>query len=381
VVTRKLEAGSLAARARSTTPSEPTPAPPPYDPLPVLGHVSVYTLNLILLRTYLADETHTFDEPALDAGDRPWDRLVGLWRSWFTPESLDAMAAQFTATRTETRLILEPTRATLIIKPESPLDTAYNAAIALADNLTAESMGLHVAALAETTPDEFLPELLKRFNDETRPLALIANSMLRRLDGYDPKLPAAVRIEFNYLGPHTSELVLSFVEFADRAVLAPRQRIEISAPRSLLMDMMPLSRYASAVITHLYADLDTDWLQNLLSDPSGSFGVVFNENLTTVWGEFLQSPAAAPVLRAAVARLSATECAQVANEMQGMVPAQGDPQSRLPRSGLIWPLGGLPGWHAVALGSEAAVTAFPSLPVTARAGASGPGAAAFFYGP
>jgi hypothetical protein len=77
----------LSARARSMTPSEPIPTPPPYGPLPVLGHVAVYTLNLILVRTYLADQTYTLDELALDAWDRPWARLTALWRSWFTREA------------------------------------------------------------------------------------------------------------------------------------------------------------------------------------------------------------------------------------------------------------------------------------------------------
>jgi hypothetical protein len=300
------------------TPGEPTPTSPPYDPLPVLGHVAVYTLNLILLRTYLADETYELDEPNLDAGDRPWDRLTALWRSWFTPESLGALATQFNATRTDNQLTLAPTFSDLSVLPNSPLDTAYNAAIALADNLTAESMGLHVISLMPKAvlmdPQNFLPDLVKRFNGEMRPLAPIADSMLRRLNGHHSDLPAAVLARLLRPGRGTSELMLNIAEFTDRVVLAPRQRIEISVSRGDLTEMTMLSRYASAVITHLCAELDADWLYRLLTDAS------LYEEPPQMWRAFLWSPAAAPVLRAAVARLSAAQCAHVADFIREMVP-------------------------------------------------------------
>ena len=311
-----------AARARSTTPSESAPTSPPYDPLPVLGHVAVYTLNLILLRTYLANEPYTLDEPALDAGDRPWDRLTALWRSWFTPESLAALAIQFAATRTNDRLTLAPTGSSLIVASDSPLSVAYDAAIALADNLTAESMGLHVASLmsmAEAS-DSFLHKLLRRFDDETRPLALITDSMQRRLHGYHPELPADVLAKLTRPVRETSELMLNLAEFTDRVVLAPRQRIEISVDPVDLTDMTMLSRYASAVITHLCAELDASWLWELLTSRNIIPNDAANEVLPRLWRVFLWSPAAAPVFRAAVTRLSAVQCATIAELIREMVP-------------------------------------------------------------
>ena len=130
----------LSARVRATTPGESAPPPPPYQPLPVLGHVAVYTLNLILLRTYLSQQDWTLDEPALNAGDRPWDRLTALWRSWFTPESLGTLAIQFTATRSTDHLTLEPTRSKLNATSNTHLETAYNTAIAMADDLIAADL-------------------------------------------------------------------------------------------------------------------------------------------------------------------------------------------------------------------------------------------------
>jgi hypothetical protein len=312
----------LAARARAITLSELTPTPPPYGTLPVLGHAAVYTLNLILLRTYLADETYTLDEPDLDAGVCPWDRLTALWRSWFTVESLAALAIQFAATRTNDQLTLAPTGSSLIVASDSPLSVAYDAAIALADTLTAESMGLHVASLmsmAEAS-DSFLPKLLRRFDDETRPLALITDSMQRRLHGYHPELPADVLTKLTRPVRETSELMLNFAEFTDRVVLTPRQRIEISVDPVDLTDMTMLSRYASAVITHLCAELDADWLWKLLASQDIIPNDVAYEVLPRLWRVFLWSPAAAPVLRAAVTRLSANQCARVADVIREMIP-------------------------------------------------------------
>jgi hypothetical protein len=308
----------LSARARSVARAEPTPTPPPYDPLPVLGHVAVYTLNLILLRTYLADETYTLEETALEAGHRPWDRLTALWRSWFTPESLGALATQFTATRTGDQLRLAPTLSVLLTAAlDSPLFVAFETAIALADNLTAESMGLHVFSLVEMemASATYLPNLGKRFNEEARPLALVADSVLRRLDGHHPELPAAVLDEFTRLGSGTSELMLGFAEFTDRVVLAPRQRIEIAVSQGDLREMARLSRYASAVITDLCADLDSHWLRRLLSGDGTQY-----EDFTATWRVFLSSPAAAPVLRAAVTRLSGVQCANVAGWIRAALP-------------------------------------------------------------
>jgi hypothetical protein len=51
---------------------------------------SIYSLNLVLLRSFLGDGAYTLDEVDLDTdpgGVRPWDRLVSIWRSWFPLES------------------------------------------------------------------------------------------------------------------------------------------------------------------------------------------------------------------------------------------------------------------------------------------------------
>jgi len=143
--------------------------------------------------------------------------------------------------------------------------------------------------------------------------------MPRRLHGYHPELPADVLFELTRSDLGTSELILNFAEFTDRAVLAPRQRIEIAVYQDDLKEMTVLSRYASAVLTHLRAELDPDWLWNLLADSPDLLGER-SEDFPRLWHVFLCSPTAAPVLRAAVARLTTAQCAEVADLIREVLP-------------------------------------------------------------
>ena len=66
--------------------------------LPALGHLAIYSLNLLTLRTVLAEETYDFYDRMIDVsvdGARTWDRLAAFWRSWFSPENLHALSAVF----------------------------------------------------------------------------------------------------------------------------------------------------------------------------------------------------------------------------------------------------------------------------------------------
>ena len=85
----------------------------PYSPLPLLGHLAIYSLNLVMLRTVLAEDGYRLREQDL-AGEhvecRAWDRLVQLWRSWFPLENLTGVAAILDAGRTHDGVVLMPRR-------------------------------------------------------------------------------------------------------------------------------------------------------------------------------------------------------------------------------------------------------------------------------
>jgi hypothetical protein len=77
--------------------------------------------------------------------------------------------------------------------------------------------------------------------------------------------------------------------------------------------MTMLSRYEATVITNLCAALDAGWLTRLLNEG----GRLHKDG---EWLEFLGSPAAAPVLRAAIAHMSAPDCARVADTLRPVLP-------------------------------------------------------------
>ena len=159
----------------------------PYSPLPKLGHLAIYSLNLILLRCFIGDAVYSLDEADLGTqiGDcRPWDRLVSIWRSWFTLESLGTLASLVTATREEAQIAIRPINSRLAVPNSSSLHTAYNAAVALADNITAVSAGVHVAMISEMQ-ETSLKELRNRASPEVPELILSIDSILSKLYSSD----------------------------------------------------------------------------------------------------------------------------------------------------------------------------------------------------
>jgi hypothetical protein len=118
--------------------------PNPFPRYPMLGHVAIYTLNLIILRTVLSG-TYDFDEAIVGAhedGARPWDQLSHLWRSWFSIENLNGLAAILTADRREQQIHLVSQQAFRVPASGSRLDMVVNVSSAIGDAVTAGLAGL-----------------------------------------------------------------------------------------------------------------------------------------------------------------------------------------------------------------------------------------------
>jgi hypothetical protein len=64
-------------------------------PLPAMGQMAVFTLNLVLLRTLLSKQGFAWDNARFLSGDgvSAWERLTHLWRGWFSLESLGELAS------------------------------------------------------------------------------------------------------------------------------------------------------------------------------------------------------------------------------------------------------------------------------------------------
>jgi hypothetical protein len=116
----------------------------PFGSLPLLGHVAIYSLNLILLQTVLSPDGYIFDEdrfPSYDDGTPPWDRLAHLWRSWFSLDTLNGLTAVFTATR-EGKKIKLTAKETFSLSGVTRLDSILNIGRTLADDVTVGLSGL-----------------------------------------------------------------------------------------------------------------------------------------------------------------------------------------------------------------------------------------------
>jgi hypothetical protein len=299
-------------------PARSAGADTPYDPLPVLGHLAIYSLNLVLLRCYLDDGTYLLDEADLGgqpasgqpAGGRPWDRLVSIWRSWFPLESLGALATLLTAAREGTRISIEAAPHLLAVQNTSRLNTAYNVGVALADNLTAVTAGLQVASLEET-PEEFLRDLRARTDPEMPELTPVADLMILRRHGattgeisaFIGGVPDRLLNDFG-AGSNVPGHMLSLAETVDRLTITPRLRMRIGVESSGFSALAPLSRYEAELIVHARNEREGLWLPNLLCVR----GVIPDME----WPRFLMCPAAAPVLRAGFQRLDQAECAAAA---------------------------------------------------------------------
>ena len=118
----------------------------PFESLPLLGHMAVYSLNLVLIWLALTRNRVLFEESALDAsltGCRPWDRLTNLWRSWFSLDVLTGLGDVMRAKRDGSAVVLsqptgEPAAGT------TRLEAIRNVADTLADDAVYGLAALHL---------------------------------------------------------------------------------------------------------------------------------------------------------------------------------------------------------------------------------------------
>jgi hypothetical protein len=275
-----------------------------YAGLPMRGHLAVYSLNLVLVRAYLADENYLLAEA--DLGDRPdscrpWDGLAHLWRSWFTLDSLSALADMLTAERRDKLIEITPGWSTLIPMNSGPLCDSARTAVALADNLTAAPAILHVAQLTGTSPEDFR-ELWRRAGSVTPELNAVAEVLAQRMFALNGDGLGAVPD-----GAQGSPRLLGFTWFsmewadvASRLTHTPLQWRKIEVAPSFLLEFSALSRYEAEASVDARSKLEPSWLPDLLRT-----GAVPD------WDMFLRSPAAAPVLRAAVREFDRRQCSAV----------------------------------------------------------------------
>lgn len=112
---------------------------------PLVGHIAVYSLNLLLLRVIVCERPFVMDEEAVrsyEDGARPWDRLVHLWRSWFSLEALFGLTAVIECVRKGAVVEVRAKPTFQVAEARGRLDVLLSVAVAVADDLTAAVSGL-----------------------------------------------------------------------------------------------------------------------------------------------------------------------------------------------------------------------------------------------
>jgi hypothetical protein len=179
----------------------------PFGDHPLVGHIAIYSINLILLRLVAEKSPFVFDEAMVTShedGTRPWDRLIYIWRSWFSLGTLNGLTAVMQADRIDTKITVEAKSKFQAGESKSKLHEFHNVAVSLGDNASAGITGLYLFDPYGGHIDE-LNSYASKLNAEGYDLGpLFAVAKLRALA---ERLPYAMQ-EFVTIGSRTLEQVV-----------------------------------------------------------------------------------------------------------------------------------------------------------------------------
>lgn len=126
--------------------------------IPLLGYLSIYSLNLIILACTLSPDGFTFDENEFYHDElskqeaKPWEKLISLWKSWFAPSDLVGLSVILNAKRKNDSTIKITCNKTFeATRYDQPIDILLSISSTLADNLLLGLSGLQTQRFDEIT--------------------------------------------------------------------------------------------------------------------------------------------------------------------------------------------------------------------------------------
>lgn len=140
----------------------------PFGDHPLVGHVAIYSLNLILLRILLVPEPFVFVEKGFgvyEDGARPWDRLTHLWRSWFSLENLKGLTAVLEARREGETITIQAKPKFQMAEGGDRLETLHSVSVAIGDDVLAGLSGLAQLERSSSGPTQ-LADVQARLSSE-----------------------------------------------------------------------------------------------------------------------------------------------------------------------------------------------------------------------
>jgi len=117
----------------------------PFGDHPLLGHIAIYSINLILLRAIMSKEPFSFEETSFashEDGARAWDQLTYVWRSWFSVDNLNGVTAIIRADRNQSQISVRSKKILRVSESQNRLETFLNISVSLGDNLLSGLTGL-----------------------------------------------------------------------------------------------------------------------------------------------------------------------------------------------------------------------------------------------
>lgn len=137
----------------------------------LLGYLSTYSLNLIILACALSSDEFEFNEEEYYNSEtseldlKPWDKLASLWKAWFSPADLAGLSVILKAKRKHDTVVQikcnEKFEAT---RYEQPIDILLCISSTLADHLLTGLSGLQTQQFCEIARvnDDEIREILGR---------------------------------------------------------------------------------------------------------------------------------------------------------------------------------------------------------------------------
>ena len=174
--------------------------------IPLLGYLSTYSLNLIILACTLSPGGFKFNEEnytqlkvsALDS--RPWDKLISLWKAWFSPSDLMGLSVILKANRiNDTIILIESNEKFEATRYEQPIDILLCVSFTLGDNLLAGLSGLQTQRFCEITrmSNKNICEMLKHENPDMY-FSYLINLLRKEINGFTDKRKESREFIANY---------------------------------------------------------------------------------------------------------------------------------------------------------------------------------------
>ena len=133
--------------------------------LPLIGHISTYTLNITILASLLSDKGFDFDErnyktdTSQESETSPWDKLTNLWKTWFSSDNLTGLARIIRSNRTVvddnnklSKITLScPTKIDDVESGLNKIEKQLSVANALSDQMVIALSGLQTTRFTDIT--------------------------------------------------------------------------------------------------------------------------------------------------------------------------------------------------------------------------------------